>query len=76
MPTRAAALREALAAGFTTMVLPQMRAGAIFQEGIASGKFHGVMRPMTPSGSLIEPWVTPGLAEGGEMPSRRQPSEP
>ena len=76
MRTRAAAFREALPAGFNTMVLPQIRAGAIFHAGMASGKFHGVMRPMTPSGSLIEAWVTPGRADGGLMPSRRQPSEP
>src|ERR687894_1524595 len=76
MRTRAAAFRAAFAAGFTTMVLPQIRAGAIFQDGIASGKFHGVMRPTTPRGSLAELTVTPGRAEGGAMPFRRQPSEP
>src|ERR671915_1191759 len=63
--TRAAAFREALPAGFMTMVLPQIRAGAIFHDGIASGKFHGVMRATTPRGSLIEVWLTPGRAEGG-----------
>src|SRR5215210_7665885 len=76
MRTRAAALREALPAGFRTMVLPQIRAGAIFHVGMASGKFHGVMRPTTPRGSLMELWLTPGRAEGGLMPSRRQPSDP
>src|ERR671913_953937 len=76
MRTRAAAFREALPAGFMTMVLPQIRAGAIFQAGMASGKFHGVMRPTTPRGSLMELWLTPGRAEGGLMPSRRQPSDP
>src|ERR671912_1683576 len=74
--TRAAAFREALPAGFITMVLPEIRAGAIFHEGIASGKFHGVMRATTPRGSLMELWVTPGRAEGGVMPGIRQPSEP
>src|SRR5215213_3236298 len=76
MRTRAAAFREALPAGFTTRVLPQIRAGAIFHDGIASGKFHGVMRATTPRGSLIEVWLTPGRAEGGVMPGMRQPSEP
>jgi len=76
MRTRAAAFREALPAGFMTMVLPEIRAGAIFHEGIASGKFHGVMRATTPKGSLMELWVTPGRAEGGAMPGMRQPSEP
>ena len=33
-----------------TTVLPQTRAGIIFQVGMAMGKFHGVMRPQTPRG--------------------------
>ena len=32
-------------AGLMTTVLPQASAGAIFQAGIAIGKFHGVMMP-------------------------------
>ena len=39
-----------LDAGLNTMALPQISAGAIFQAGIAMGKFHGVMMPTTPSG--------------------------
>src|ERR671916_485730 len=74
--TRAAAFSEASVAGLITTVLPQSRAGAIFQVGIARGKFHGVIRATTPSGSRAEEIETPGLAEGGMMPSRRQPSEP
>ncbi len=38
-------------AGFNTTVLPAASAGAIFQQAIASGKFHGVISPTTPSGS-------------------------
>ena len=37
-------------AGFSTTVFPQTSAGAIFHEGIAMGKFHGVMRLQTPRG--------------------------
>src|SRR5258705_12014387 len=37
-------------AGLNTTVLPQTSAGMIFHEGIAIGKFHGVMMPQTPSG--------------------------
>ena len=37
-------------AGFSTTVLPATSAGASFHAGIAAGKFHGVMRPTTPSG--------------------------
>ena len=38
-------------AGFRTTVLPAASAGATFQEAIVSGKFQGVIRPTTPSGS-------------------------
>src|ERR1044072_8661934 len=36
--------------GLKTTVLPQTRAGIIFHDGIAIGKFQGVMMPQTPSG--------------------------
>ena len=38
-------------AGLKTTVLPKASAGAIFQAGIAIGKFHGVTTATTPSGS-------------------------
>ena len=38
-------------AGLSTTVLPAASAGASFQAAIASGKFHGVIRPTTPIGS-------------------------
>ena len=38
-------------AGFRTTVFPAARAGAIFQLAMVSGKFHGTIRPTTPSGS-------------------------
>ena len=37
-------------AGLKTTVLPHTSAGMIFQDGIAIGKFHGVITPQTPSG--------------------------
>jgi len=37
-------------ASFITTVLPKISAGDNFQSGIAAGKFHGVIRPTTPSG--------------------------
>ncbi len=37
-------------AGLNTTVLPATSAGAIFQDGIAIGKFHGVITPTTPIG--------------------------
>ena len=33
-----------------TTVLPQTSAGMSFHEGIAIGKFHGVIKPQTPTG--------------------------
>ena len=38
-------------AGLMTTVLPHASAGPIFQLAMLSGKFQGVMRPTTPSGS-------------------------
>jgi hypothetical protein len=37
-------------AGLNTIVFPAISAGAIFQHGIAIGKFHGVMIATGPSG--------------------------
>ena len=37
-------------AGLKTTVLPQTSAGMIFHEGMAIGKFHGVITAQTPSG--------------------------
>ncbi len=56
-------------AGFSTTVLPAASAGASFQEAIASGKFHGVIRPTTPSGSrTVNAWPP---ATGIVSPSSR-----
>ena len=44
-----------VSAGFSTTVLPQARAGAIFQAAISSGKFHGMICPTTPSGRAVMP---------------------
>ncbi len=38
--------------GLITTVLPQARAGPSFHEAINIGKFHGVINPTTPIGSL------------------------
>ena len=37
--------------GLRTTVLPQASAGPSFQAAMTSGKFHGTMRPHTPTGS-------------------------
>ena len=38
-------------AGLRTTELPMARAGATFHIAMCSGKFHGTMAPITPSGS-------------------------
>ena len=54
-----------VAAGFSTMVLPASRAAGTLKAIRISGKFHGVMAPMTPSGrrcisTFLAPssWIT------------------
>ena len=44
------AVKEVNSAGFNTTVLPHAIAGAIFQESISNGKFHGIICPTTPIG--------------------------
>src|SRR3954469_2426315 len=46
--------RDEDSAGFNTTVFPNASAGAVFQSGIASGKFHGVMSATTPRGWCTE----------------------
>jgi hypothetical protein len=45
------AVSEVNSAGLSTTVFPIARAGAIFQASIRSGKFHGMICPITPTGS-------------------------
>lgn len=45
------AVSEVNSAGFSTTVLPAASAGAIFQASISSGKFHGMICPITPIGT-------------------------
>ena len=61
-------------AGFITAVLPQMSAGNSFQPGIATGKFHGVMSPTTPTGRRMAMANLSGISEGTVMPNSRRPS--
>ena len=61
-------------AGLKTTVLPNASAGAIFQAGMAIGKFHGVIRPTTPIGSRVTSTSTPGRTEGSFSPASRSTS--
>ena len=50
-PSRSA-LSGVCSAGLSTIVQPAASAGAIFHAAISSGKFHGMICPQTPTGSL------------------------
>jgi hypothetical protein len=57
-----------------TTVLPNARAGAIFQAGMAAGKFQGVISPITPKGSRVTVTSTPARTEARLTPSMRSAS--
>src|SRR5215471_4401892 len=61
-------------AGLITQVLPQTSAGKSFHDGIAIGKFHGVIIPHTPSGWRIAIANLLGSSEGVVEPNSRRPS--
>ena len=61
-------------AGLRTTVFPATSAGAIFQTGMATGKFQGVMAATTPTGSLKTMAVLSGSSEGVVYPMSRRPS--
>ena len=61
-------------AGLNTTQFPNASAGAIFHAGIASGKFHGVIAAMTPSGSRVTSTSMPGRTESSFSPVRRTAS--
>ena len=47
---KSSAVSGVVSAGFSTTVFPAASAGAIFQESMSSGKFHGMIWPATPIG--------------------------
>ena len=47
-------------AGLATTVQPAARAGAMPQDRIGIGKFHGTIRPTTPTGSWKVTFSPPG----------------
>src|SRR6266849_3806982 len=61
-------------AGLSTTVFPLINAGIIFQEGMAMGKFHGVIIPQTPIDwrTLIANLF--GSSDGVVCPNSRRPS--
>ena len=61
-------------AGLKTTVLPQTSAGMIFHDGIAIGKFHGVMIAQTPSGWRTDIANLLRSSDGTVWPYWRRPS--
>src|SRR5262249_60556108 len=61
-------------AGFNTTVFPATSAGIIFHDGIAIGKFHGVIIPHTPIGCRVLIAHLFGSSEGEDCPNSRRPS--
>ena len=54
--------------GLKTTVFPHTRAGMIFHEGIAIGKFHGVTIEQTPIGWRIDIAHLSGNSDGTVCP--------
>src|SRR5882724_7939904 len=61
-------------AGLITQVLPQTMAGRSFHDGMAMGKFHGVIIPQTPIGERTAMANLLGSSDGVVGPNRRRPS--
>src|SRR6185295_5975996 len=61
-------------AGLKTTVFPATSAGAIFQTGMATGKFQGVTQATTPKGCLIVYAKLRGNSEGIVSPVNRRDS--
>ncbi|MCY1439783.1 hypothetical protein D9M71_560330 [compost metagenome] len=58
-------------AGLTTTVLPRARAGARERAVRCSGKFHGLITPITPSGTRYTRLSLPGMLEATMRPCTR-----
>ena len=64
----ACAIAGVTLAGFMTTQLPNASAGADFHAGIAIGKFHGVIRPKTPTASRRVETSMPGRVDSSDWP--------
>ena len=79
-PARSASTASARAengvcdAGLATTVQPAASAGPTLRVIIAIGKFHGVMQPTTPMGSLVTTIRLSAACDGIVSPYARLPS--
>src|SRR5512136_86360 len=60
--------------GLSTMGHPAMSAAPLFQPGMATGKFHGVIRPTGPTGMRTVMHILFGSSDGTVSPNMRRPS--
>ena len=56
------------------MPLPASSAGKHFHDGIATGKFHGVIIPTTPTGWRVVQPILFGISDGIVSPHAARPS--
>ncbi len=59
--------------GLMTMPLPARRAGKHFHDGMAMGKFHGVIIPTTPTGMRVVHAILLRSSEGTTSPKADRP---
>ena len=74
MPTRLCALNGENGEGLKTTVFPVTRAGMSFQQGMAIGKFQGVIAATTPWGCRTLMLNLSGSSDGVVCPHIRRPS--
>src|SRR5262249_59458469 len=72
--TRLTVERGVSSAGLITQVLPETMQGKIFHDGIAIGKFQGLIMPQTPIRTRTAIANLLGSSEGTVAPSSRRPS--
>ena len=68
--TNASAHAGACSDGLITMPLPASSAGKHFHDGIATGKFHGVIIPTTPTGWRVVHAILSGSSDGTRLAPR------
>ena len=61
-------------AGLSTAVQPATSAGAVFQTGMANGKFHGVINATGPTGWRSVRQSVLRISDGSVLPCWRKPS--
>ena len=72
--TKATAEAGVTFAGFHTTAFPKASAGAIFQDAVAAGKFHGEITATTPTASRRTSISNPSRTESAVSPIWRRVS--